>query len=382
MNSSASRLIRKFFRASVVLSVLLGLVVAACRHEAEKKPAPLPTPPLRGAAGDTDLRIMAAELVSARVCDMIRGHFQGLHAPDRPEAVTGVLWVRECKSSSDGTRLRFHLAGEGWQWVKGKKGAGGATFAVEQYVRFRLTASVSGEIDVAYDNSSHVASLWFSPVAEPDVTFATIGGVDVDAEGVWSSVLGAVSSLAASSPEEQAEKQATSEGIQAMKRKFAQGISITVDLCTGLIRSGFGRNVKGTMRPPGVGESKQISVELEPRGIMIIGPVNAPTAMTVDVTVSRGAVHVALVCNHEAEAVAQAFMKEREPPAVPELASRDVRGHATLEARSPSCSVSLVARALPRPDVAGPAAVFSWRRVAGESALSTGGPIIRCPGPR
>jgi hypothetical protein len=364
-------------RASVLLSVLLGVAVAACRHNAEK-PAPLPTPPLRGAAGSTDLRIMAAELVSARVCDMIRGHFQALYAPGRPEAVTGVLWVRQCTSSSDGTRLRFDLAGEGWQWVKEKKGGGGATFAVEQYVRFRLTASVWGEIDVAYDQSSHVASLWFSPVAEPNVTFATIGGVEVDPEGVWSSVLGAVSSLAASSPEEQAKKQATAEGMREMKRKFAQGISITVNLCTGLIRSGFGRNVKGTMRPPGVGESRQIWVELEPRGVMIIGPVNAPTAMTVDVAVSKGAVQVALVCNDEAETVAQAFMQGRELPVVPELASRDVRDHATLAARSPNCPVSLVARALPMQDVVRPVAVFSWRRAPGESALSTGGPIIRC----
>lgn len=378
MGSSLRRSVSTVVRATVPLSGLLATVVLAAGWRVAETTPPPTRQPLRGAAGDTDLRIMAAELVSARVCDMIRGHFHGLHSSDRPEAVSGVLWIRECKSSSDGTRLSFRMAGEGWQWVKEKKGSGGGSFGVEQYVRFRVTASASGEIDVAYDRSTHVASLWFSPVAEPRVTFATIGGVKVDPKGVWSSVVGAVSSLAASSPQAQAEKQATSQGIREMRRKFAQGISITVELCTGLVRSGFGRTVKGTMRPPGVGESKQIQVELEPRGVMIIGPENAPRAMTVEVAVSSGAVHVALVCNRAAEALARAFMKGRRPPELPVLASKDVRGQATLVARSPRCPVSLVARALPRPDVAGPAAVFSWRRSAGESAQSTGGPIISC----
>jgi hypothetical protein len=163
-----------------------------------------------------------------------------------------------------------------------------------------------------------------------------------------------------------------------MKRKFAQGISITVDLCTGLIRSGFGRTVQGTMHPAGVGESQRIWVDLEPGGVIIIGPENAPTAMTVDVAVSSGGVHVALMCNDAAEMIARAFMEGRDPPDVAVVASKDVRGHAMLEARSPQCPVTLVARALPAADVAGPAATFSWRRPQGESARSTGGPMISC----
>jgi hypothetical protein len=342
MDARSSLLVSKMARTRQPLSVLLAtLVLAACHRDIAETPPPLPAPPLRGAAGDTGLRVMAAELVSARLCEMIRGHFQGLRASGRHDNVTGVLWVRQCTSSSDGTRLSFRLAGDGWQWIEEKKDKGGASFAVKQYVRFRVTANVSGEIDVGYDRSSHVASLWFSPVARPDVTFETIGGVEVDPEGIYSSVLGAVSSLVvsslvASSPEAQAEAQATSRGTLETKRKFAQGISITVDLCTGLIRSGFGRTVQGTMHPAGVGESQRIWVDLEPGGVIIIGPENAPTAMTVDVAVSSGGVDVALMCNHAAEMIARAFMEGRDPPDVAVLASKDVRGHAMLERVPPN----------------------------------------------
>ena len=69
---------------------------------------------------------------------MIEGQFRGTRDKDRPDVVTGVLWIRECKITNDGTRVEFRLAGNGWQWSDQKKKKAGGTFHVQQYVRFHV----------------------------------------------------------------------------------------------------------------------------------------------------------------------------------------------------------------------------------------------------
>ena len=88
--------------------VLAVLVLVGCKRE-QAPPAPPPpaaaTPPIRGATADTDVRVMLSELASAKACEMIRGQFRGLRAADRPDTVTGVLWIRDCKITNDDTRV-------------------------------------------------------------------------------------------------------------------------------------------------------------------------------------------------------------------------------------------------------------------------------------
>src|SRR5256885_1907675 len=101
----------------VLVAVLLG--AASCHRDSERAPAPSATPahgvepPIRGAAGDADLRVMLAEMASAKACEMIRGRFIPLRAPDRPGVTSGVLWIRGCEISreGDGPHILFAIDG-------------------------------------------------------------------------------------------------------------------------------------------------------------------------------------------------------------------------------------------------------------------------------
>jgi hypothetical protein len=358
--------------------------MGACRS---KRPEPARAPhavpsagasaaPVRGAAGDEDLRVMLTQLVSANACERLRGHFQALPATGRPGVMSGALWIRGCRVSNTGTTTKLRLEGNGWQWVDEQQKKAGGTFTVRQYVRFGVVATIVGTLDVGYDPASHVASIWFSLRGEPEVRFTPLGKLDVDAEGAWSSVLGAVASVLAKSPSTSAKQEAAKQGLSAFKEQLAAGLSVTVDLCTGLTRSGVGHTPRGTMVAPGVGETKNVSVELHSGGLMVFGPHAAGDGMTVNAEVAGGKARLQLVCDEHVGELAQAFLDGRAPPRGPVLTSRDVGGKATLRAKAARCPVSLVAT-LP---AGGPDTVtLSWRRPATETARSTGGPLIHCP---
>jgi hypothetical protein len=318
---------------------------------------------------------MLAEIVSAKACEAIRGHFQALPASDRPKVMTGTFWINGCHITSDGTKVTFRLKGNGWQWIDEKEKKAGATFAVRQYVRFAVAATIAGTLDVGYDPSSHVASVWFSLTGEPEVQFSPMGQVDVDAQGAWSSILSAAASLVARSPEESAQKDAREQGATMFKKEFADGISVTTDLCTGLVRSGIGQAPRGKMALAGVGETKQIAVELQPGGLMIFGPQPAAKGMTIDLDVSQGQARLALVCNDQAEATSKAFLEGKPLPKLKPLAAKDVRGKATLRSGATACEVSLVVQ--PVPGASAPV-VFTWQRPTADIARSVGGPLIDC----
>jgi hypothetical protein len=129
---------------------------------AQATPGPTPPPdptPVRGAAGDDDVRVMLAELASAKACEQIRGHFRALPAAGRPNVVSGVLWIHGCRITNIGTRVKFRLEGSGWQWIDEEKKTAGGTFSVHQYVRFGVVATIGGTLDLGYDPRSHVASI-------------------------------------------------------------------------------------------------------------------------------------------------------------------------------------------------------------------------------
>ncbi|HEU4726806.1 MAG TPA: hypothetical protein VFT22_02925 [Kofleriaceae bacterium] len=365
--------------------VCASLVMVGCRREPgesdgpgepDPRPAPRATQPLRGAAGDDDLRVMLAELASSKACAMMKGQFRPLRAPDRHDTVTGVLWIRDCQIANHGTRVTFRLAGNGWQWAEQTKKKAGGTFVVRQYVRFGVEVELPGSIDLAYDDATHVASLWFSPAADPAIEFAPVGGVEVDRKGLWSSVIGGISSLFASSPERQAEHQARREGTRQFEHELADGMALTIDLCTGLSRFNLGRPPRGAMQAPDAGESHAVPVELSPGGLLAFGPQLAPDGMTIQVAARRGGVRIALACADKAEQAAQAFL-DGDLATIPELASADVRTTRRLHVPAQRCPVVVLARSL---DDAAPV-VFDWQRPPGEAARSTGGPLIRCARP-
>src|SRR5207248_2883611 len=110
--------------------------------------------------------------------------------------------------------------------------------------------------------------------------FTPRGDFAVDERGAWASILGALGSAIGSSPEDQAADQAKQQGTAQMQQQLADGLAVTIDLCSGLTRFNLGRPPKGRMQPPDVGESHAVPFELQPGGMMALGPYLAPAGMT------------------------------------------------------------------------------------------------------
>jgi hypothetical protein len=317
---------------------------------------------------------MLSELASSQACAMIRGGFHGLRAPEHPEVVTGVLWIRECQISNVGPRVTFVIKGNGWSWIEKSQSKAGGTFDVRQYVRFSIAATIRGEVDIAYDRSAHVASLWFTPDKAPEVSFKTIGGIDVDSKGVWSSVVGAIGSALSTSPEDAALDVARSQGTRDLSTQLADGFAVTINLCTGLRRFRIGRPPRGEMGAASVGETRRVFVEVEPEGVILTGPQLAGDGMTLRATATGGAAKLSLVCAKHAATVANEFLDGRARSKVPTLGSVEVRDQARLAIEPTICPVVVVVSALGNK----PARV-AWERPTAEIAGSTGGALINCP---
>lgn len=292
--------------------LVVVLMTLGCTRDAAPPPEPpKPALPLRGASGDSDLRVMLSELASSQACAMIRGGFHGLRSAEHPEVVTGVLWIRECEITNVGPRVKFGVAGNGWTWVEASQSKAGGTFAVRQYVRFSIAATIRGEVDVAYDRASHVATLWFTPDKTPQVDFKTIGGIDVDSQGVWSSVIGTLGTVFATSPEDAALEVTKLQGTHDLNAQLANGLAVTMNLCTGLRRTHIGRPPRGEMGAANVGETRRIFVDLDPDGVILSGPQIATDGMSVRATASRGPVQLSVVCAKHAATIAAAFIEGR-----------------------------------------------------------------------
>jgi hypothetical protein len=356
--------------------VLVGIlaVLGACEGRPETKtetpPPPAAKAPKRTAVADHDLRLMLTDLAAEKACTMFRGVFRGLRDSKRPSVATGVLWIRGCKITRDGTKVVFRLSGDGWQWAEDKTEKAGATFAVAQDVRFSVEVTIPGALDLAYDPKTHVASILFTPSDTPEVEFTPRGGIEVDREGAWSSVLGALSTAIGDAPEEQASDQAESQGSREFTKSFADGLSFTLDLCTGYGRFGLGRPAQGKMAPPDVGESRAVDVELNPKGVLLFGPQPADKGYTARIKARGGAVRAELMCGSEAEKLALAYAERAERPTVKTLASKVIAGEGTIAIERASCPVVIVARSVAPTPVR-----LDWKRPPREIAL---GPLVPC----
>jgi hypothetical protein len=362
-----------------VRTAMVVLVTAAtsCRRDA---PAPAPEPPpakppVRGAVAETDLRVLLAEVAQARACDLVRGQFRPLRDAARPGVAIGVLWIRDCDLARRGTDLTLRLVGSGWQWADQRKQQAGGTFVFRQHVRFDVDQRLAGALDLAYDRPSHVVSMWFTPARAADVTFSPRGSFDVDARGAWSEIAGGLSNAFGDSPEQQAKAQAGRQGRHQFRTALADGLSVTIDLCSGVNRFGLGRPPKGTMVAPDVGEGFDVPFELQPGGLLALGPYPAPRGMTIDVAATGGPVRAAIACEADARRLVAAYLEERALPDIPVLAAGEVTGRATLRAKAARCAVAVLAR----PVLAqGPMASVRIRRPLAEAGRAAGGPAISC----
>jgi hypothetical protein len=362
------------------ISAVLALV--ACTKSRDEPPAVAPPPPkavapIRGVAGDGDVRVLLAEVAAAKACDMVRGKFRELRSAEDYNVVTGVLWIHGCEIDQRAAEVTFHLAGSGWQWADQTKKKAGGTFVVRQYVRFGVTTSITGALDIAYAPGSHVVSMYFTPNGPAKVDFKPVGEVEVDRKSMWSSIVGAIGSVFADSPEEIAHHEARGMGKQQFIAQLSDGMAVTIDLCTGLQRFNLGRPSKGKMQPPDAGEAKRVPVVLHPGGLVMFGPEPAPRGFTLEVSVKHGPVRASLVCARDAELLARTYVDTGgEIAKVPVLAAADTTTGAKLRIKKASCPVVMVARSL-APDPGAPVEV-AWRRPQRELARALGGPVLDC----
>jgi hypothetical protein len=215
--------------------------------------------------------------------------------------------------------------------------------------------------------------MWFTPQGTPEIKFETVGGVDVDSKGAWSSVIGALGGVFADSPDEVGADEAKKQGKGEFQKQLADGLAVTINLCTGLARFNLGREPKGHMQPADVGETKRVPVEIQPGGVMIAGPQLATHGMTVHAETTQGAVRMTMVCAKDADSVAASFVAGADPSRGPVLGSVDVRGKAKLHIKPASCPVVVVTSPLGNAP-----ATYSWLRLPSEIAQSTGGPLMNC----
>jgi hypothetical protein len=356
---------------------LLAVLGIAC---ASAPPPPPPAPPapkplepiVKGAAGDNDLRVMIAQIASAKACGMVEHQFRTLRAKtpaDQP--VIGAVWLRECKITHDGTKLTVDINGRGWEWVDRESKKAGASFRLKQYVKFDLHARFRGEVDVAYDPRTHVGTLWLSPIGKPEVEMKTVGDIDLDRDGVWSDVVGFVGSAVGKDPDRVGERQVDKEGTQSSITELARGLTITMNLCNGLSHMMLGRLPRGIYGPAGPGETRRAPIELQPTGVLVFPPQAAPDGLTIKVD-SKGPVRIGLACRDQGEAAATAFL-DGTPVAPKLLTEKVVTGQATLTVGPQRCPVTVIAQSVVPVPVS-----FDFERPLREAASATMDPMIRC----
>lgn len=357
----------------MVPSILIATLCCACgKDEPPLPPPPEVRPPVRGAAGDQDLRVMLAEIASSKACEMIRGAFRPLKATGDPSLISGVLSIRDCKITNKGTHVTYELAGVGWQWADQTKKKAGGTFVMRDYVTFGVKARIEGNLDIAYDTNDHVVSLWYSPKETPDVTFEPIGDVNVEEKGAWSEVVGGLSTVIGSSPDEQGEDQAKKQGTNEFENQLAEGMTVAIDLCTGYQRFTLGLPKKGQLGPPNPGETFKQPIELAKNGMLVFGPYFAKDGMNVTLH-SDGPVRAGLVCADDVVPAVDAFVHKQPLPVIPTLDQADINGNGSLKVKAQRCKVALVVKSLAENKVR-----FDWARPPREIAQSTGGPAIHC----
>jgi hypothetical protein len=175
-----------------------------------------------------------------------------------------------------------------------------------------------------------------------------------------------------------AQGDAKAQGGHELEKQLADGLSITIDLCSGLSRFHLGREPKGKLNKPDAGETKKVPVELQPNTLMVFGPQPVGAAgFTANVDAPTGPVHFALACADQADALAAAYVTGQPLPALKTLVAKDIQGKGTLAIRHADCQVALIAQEL---DSSVHGGAFDWQRPIPQTARSTGGPIIECSG--
>ena len=166
--------------------ILVVALLTGCAREAEPA-SPLPPTPFRVAGGDDEIRRLLLDAATSGIlCEQLENRFLPLPDQSAPVALqapaAGWWWIRRCQASSVGPEFAIQLAGPARTWVEIPASTETLGFGVHQYLSFDMSASMQGVLEIAYERSSGVATIWLSPTRPSIATLAPRGRINAAPE--------------------------------------------------------------------------------------------------------------------------------------------------------------------------------------------------------
>lgn len=231
----------------------------------------------------SEISMLMADVVAPRICDQLRGTFIGLPGegghtgPDSGlDATVGRWWIRECTAHSHDGFLDLAISGTGWTWVD-RESMG---FRVQQYLRFESNASFTARMEIGYDRTARIVTIWMRPDEGVVAHVEPRGLIQAHATGVFSGVLGGLLSMTGSSADDRARQQVTEEGSQRLHDRFASGMTVTYAMDTQQMDFMVGALERGQSpsRPyeaeSGIVWSVNQRLSVWPGGVDVLGPID------------------------------------------------------------------------------------------------------------
>jgi hypothetical protein len=254
-----------------------------------------------------DTSALLVDMVAPRLCDQLRSSFVGLPGDgghEGPAAGTdptvGRWWIRECSASVSGDMLSLRIAGTGWTWVD-RESMG---FQVRQYLRFDSAAAFTARMEVGYDRTARIVTVWMRPEGEVVATVEPRGLVEAHATNALSGMLGGLLDLTGSGASDRARATVAEEGSQRLRERFGAGFTVTYAMDTEQMDFMVGALDRGIIpeRPyaaeTGVVWSVNQRLTVYPGGLDVLGPLpTGGASQAVDLELEEGeAVTVDAVC--------------------------------------------------------------------------------------
>lgn len=281
-------------------------------------------------SGSGHLQELLADLAVANICPRIKKHFltltgEGTSLVRGTDPAIGNLWIQNCATrKTQPGHFDLIIEGAGWRWIDREATRLGATFYIDEYVRFEFRFVMACRPELQYDQENHIAVVWFKPVKPLDITVTVVGTTDVRRENLWTRLVGAAAAIIGASTEERAEEIIQQKFEKQFKEKLGSGMTLLVDLCTGQHDILFGAySAKKIPETPLPSQGRRYNANkrtvLKPGALFLSGPFPKGKEMTAFLRVTQGRVKVAWMCDAQAVRLATAYMSHLPLPEVSTL---------------------------------------------------------------
>jgi hypothetical protein len=305
-----------------------------------------------------NLEALLVDLAEYNICSSLGGQYIPLSSGGSGSGSgtitnTGIIRIDTCSTGEvDHQHLRIELAGTGWQWISRKKEQLGATFTVNENVKFDVKISMVGAFDVAYDKADHIVDIWFVPTQPVVANLRVIGNVDVDTESLWSSIVGIAGTLGGETSGQRAEATINKQGNRMFQSKLSKGMTVIMDLCTGRYYFKLGSFPAGQL-PESAGKGRKYLVNskgiLHEGGMLMAGPFDTEKPIIARIDATEGGINASLVCEDNARKIEDAYVNGKELPKPEPLAEGIVQPGrpVTFKVKAdPGCKAVLIMRPL------------------------------------